>query len=563
MLINRCAISIVLSLVILCAPLTLYASLSEQIAIDAKAIALSNTVTSSPPGIMSIHYNPAGLSQMDEGKQFTTTVAAMLLEITGRFEQDPDFEGFLGGTYNEDPVDGKSGTTSDLRLRAPFIDEIDIPGGAIAAPIAFGFSYRKENSRWTFANGFYAPYVGGFAHNDENDPLRFGGKALYIQHFIYLSPSASYQFSDEFSAGISIGIGQSAMGVELDMRAPNELVALTKELGDTSGNINIPIISQLVAPAPWFGGGIGPYEEMAKLKLKGRDDFTPSYNLGLLWEPSKWLSLGACYQSEVKAKMRGEYTVALGQNFQNVIDWLGSSPSTLVMAQILGLPTVSRAYEEGYCTMQFVFPQRFQAGITLRPFKFLKLMTDVHWTEGSANKVLSIDFDQNMQVFQFIRILGYSGGSRSMVAELNTKDSLHFSYALELQPLDWLFLRCGYEARESSVRDDFFSLLAPFPDLDIYGAGMGIRLKNGLSLDLAASYVCNTGYTVPNNSSKQMNSTTFTDIIYNPYAGLNYEQDIEIFELGMTLTMPLGLMQKGVDRMTDMTGKFLDTINPF
>ena len=125
-----------------------YASLSEQIAIDAKAIALSNTVTSSPPGIMSIHYNPAGLSQLHDGKQFTTTLAAMLLEISGKFEQDPDFEGFLGGTYNEDPVDGKSGTTSDLRLRAPFIDEIDIPGGAIAAPIAFGFSYRKDNSRW-------------------------------------------------------------------------------------------------------------------------------------------------------------------------------------------------------------------------------------------------------------------------------------------------------------------------------------------------------------------------------------------------------------------------------
>ncbi|MBU0992890.1 MAG: outer membrane protein transport protein [Proteobacteria bacterium] len=539
------------------------ASLNEQIAIDAKAISLANTVTSSPPGMMSIHYNPAGLSQLKGGKQFMITFAALRLEISGKFESDPDFEGFLGGKFNDDKLDGASGKTSDLRIRAPFIGEIDIPGGMIVSPIAFGFSYREENSRWTFANGFYAPYVGGFSHNDKDDPMVYGGKSLYIQHFIYLSPSCSYQFSDDFSAGLSIGIGQSAMGAELDIRAPSELVALTNEQGDTSGNLDIPVLSQLDAPAPWFGGGISPYDTIAKLKFKTRDDFSPSYNIGFLWEPIKWFSLGACYQSEVKAKMRGEYMDALGDSFQNAIDWLGLSPPTLVMSQITGLPAESKAYEKGYCSLEFIFPQRLQVGITVRPIKSLKLMTDMHWTEGSANKTLALDFDQDMQVFQFITQLGYSGGSRSMVVDLDMKNTLHFSYALEFQAREWLSLRCGYEARESSVQDDHFTLLAPFPDLDILGAGIGISLKNGLKVDLAGSYIYNKGFTVPNNTSKQLNSTTFTDIFYNPYAGLDYEQDIEIFELAMSLSMPTNVVGHSIDRFFEVSGEFMRNLNPF
>lgn len=539
------------------------ASLSEQIAIDSKAVSLANTVTSSPPGIMSIHYNPAGLSQLNDGQQCFISVKAMLLEISGKFEADPEFPGFLGGRYNDDPLDGKKGKTSHLRVRAPFIDEIDVPGGAIAAPIAFGFSYRKEHSPWTFANGFYPPYVGGFAHNDADDPMVYGGKALYIQHFVYLSPSFSYQFSDDFAAGLSIGIGQSALGAEFDIRAPNELVALTSELGETSSDLDIPILSQLVAPAPWFGGGINPYDPIAQVKFKIRDDFTPSYNIGMLWEPAKWFTLGLCYQSEVRAKMRGEYVAALGENFQNAISWLGSSPTTLVMAQVLGLPTESKQYEKGYCMVEFVLPRRIQAGITLRPFKSLKLMTDMHWTEGSVNKYLGVHFDQDMQVFQFIRILGYSGGSRSLVAELNMKNTLHFSYAAEFQALDWLSLRCGYEGRESSVRDDYFTLLAPFPDLHIYAAGAGVTFKNGLQIDFGGSYICNKGYKIPNNSSKQLNSTNFTDIVYNPYAGLNYEQDLEIFELGMTFTMPVSVMGQGIDRAFTLTERLIDRVTPF
>ncbi|HEY5513626.1 MAG TPA: hypothetical protein VIK40_08285, partial [Geomonas sp.] len=34
----------------------------EQLAVDPRAISLANNVTADPPGLMSIHYNPAGLS---------------------------------------------------------------------------------------------------------------------------------------------------------------------------------------------------------------------------------------------------------------------------------------------------------------------------------------------------------------------------------------------------------------------------------------------------------------------------------------------------------------------
>ena len=44
------------------------AQLAQNLTIHPKALALGNAVTADPPGIMAIHYNPAGLTKLD-GRQ--------------------------------------------------------------------------------------------------------------------------------------------------------------------------------------------------------------------------------------------------------------------------------------------------------------------------------------------------------------------------------------------------------------------------------------------------------------------------------------------------------------
>ncbi|MCF8026654.1 MAG: hypothetical protein K9K82_14350, partial [Desulfobacteraceae bacterium] len=75
---------------------------NEQIAVDTRAISLANTVTADPPGLMSVHYNPAGLSLLGEGKVLSNGVVAPFIKRTGRFTEDEDFEGFLNNTWGPD-----------------------------------------------------------------------------------------------------------------------------------------------------------------------------------------------------------------------------------------------------------------------------------------------------------------------------------------------------------------------------------------------------------------------------------------------------------------------------
>lgn len=527
------------------------AALHEQLSIDAKAISLSNTVTSSPPGIMSIHYNPAGLSQLKEGKQFVCTFTGMHVEIKGDFQSDPAFKGFLDGVYEDDPLNGASGKTTDFYGRYPFFGEIQLPDGNVVIPASFGFSYKKPDSRWTFANGFYAPYFLGYSHKDKNDPQQYGGKSLYIEHIIYLSPSLSYEFSDFFSAGISIGLGQSYMGSEFSVRSPNNLSKILTDpeaTGDILGETIPPPLSDL---APWFGGGLSPYESLGSIKFIAKDNFTPSTNIGILWEPGNHFAFGACYQSEVKAKMRGQYYITYSDAFQNIVNWLGSGDDTAHLAEQLNLPESPLAKEKGNCSMEFIFPARLQIGVTFRPFKTIKIMSDLHWTEGSSNKSFTIHFDRNIQMLQFLNLPGTSNNARELTFTQHMKDTIHFSYGLELLPFSGFSFRCGYEKRVSSMANSYYSLLLPIPDLDIYGAGCGISMKNGIRIDFAGSYMINNRYKVPSNTSKQLNSTDFTDVIYNPYAGLDYEQSTKLYELSVTITMPTQKVSSGIGSISN------------
>jgi len=137
------------------------------------------------------------------------------------------------------------------------------------------------------ASPVYAPFGVGLEHTDPNDPYRFLGKSMSIIRLV-LSPGISYRVTNSLSIGASFGWGLSFMGFNTRMRAPNDMVALTGALGEATKGLEIPIISELTLPAPWFGGGLSPYEDMGGLKFFAQDCLNTSYNLGFLWEPFKW-----------------------------------------------------------------------------------------------------------------------------------------------------------------------------------------------------------------------------------------------------------------------------------
>jgi long-subunit fatty acid transport protein len=60
--------------------------------------------------------------------------------------------------------------------------------------------------------------------------------------------------------------------------------------------------------------------------------------------------------------------------------------------------------------------------------------------------------------------------------------------------------------------------------------GMGYNFSDRLTVDLALAYVYNDDHSIPKNTSKILNSSADgAGIIYNPYAGLDYEQKSEAY----------------------------------
>ncbi len=554
-----CAALFVIIALVSC-PDVLTAAMHEQLIIDARAMALGNAVTADPPDHMSIHYNPAGLSNITEDRLVSFSLSGISVDMEARFKNNPEWEGFLPGEF-KDPLAGTSGKTTGIVVYLPGYGESVTMPSTTVLPSNAGLSFRAPGSRWTFAMGTYSPLVGGFARQGADNPLQYGVNEYYWQHFI-VSPSVSFQATPTMSFGLSIGMGLSALGLATDVRLPNTLVALTRILGDATEGLAIPPFTDLTLPPPWFGGGLHPYESPASLSVAGVDNFAPSFNLGFLWEPWDWLSFGIVYHSEIKQEISGDYTMSYSENFQDMVGWLGSSPLLLITSAILNLPTTPVASQTGNFTTDMTIPQMVQSGIKVKPFDFLSLLFDVNWAQWSIRKEDRIVFDQEIQALRVATLLGYQYGARNFVMERNLKDTINYGVGLELAATDWLTLRLGYEKRHSSVPKEYFDTIWNFPDWDCYSAGIGVKFENGVKIDLSASYLKSDTYTVRVNQSSHMNNTTFTKPIYNPYAGLDYEQDYDLYLVGLKFSAPTSVMGDLAEDFFEIIGEALSFINP-
>ncbi|MBF0449737.1 MAG: outer membrane protein transport protein [Candidatus Magnetomorum sp.] len=504
-------------------PQPAHASFMEQILVHTKAISLGNSVTADPPGHMAIHYNPAGLSKMDEGIVLGQGFAVVRLERTYKFEPDLEYnENFNPG---DDFVSYSKGFVRNGRIYLPFAGAINLP--VLVAPVPSGMSFRQACSKWTFANGIYAPFAGGFEHSHEESE-RFQGEEVYLQHLMYASPSVSYQVNDQLSVGVSFGFGQTAMGALTDVRSP-ALVDLLKK--------NQRIIS------PPFNVPINIFDKVADMEFDVRDDFTPSFNFGVLFSPYNWLSLGAVYQSPIKVDLVGRYTFEYSDTIVKLLDWL-KYQQTLNWEK----SHINKQKEHGRLEMvDFEFPQRVQLGVMVKPFKRLKVMVDAHWTDWSSTKAYTMKFDQKVQVLMLAKILNtYSEPANTLVYPKEFDSPWHFSIGLEYQLLDWLSARVGFEDRQTCAKDELFDLFS-LPDVEMYGAGFGIHWMQGLDIDLGLGYLTYHNYVVPNNTSTNLNSTG-NNPVYSPFGGQNYETSFNTYVATMNVTVSFDLLKDFLER---------------
>jgi long-subunit fatty acid transport protein len=511
------------------------AQMTQNLTIHPKALALGNAVTADPPGIMAIHFNPAGLTKL-EGRQLEVVLMNIYLDIDADFSAPDGYEIFGIDGLETDPLTGKqrdpvantSSHTNNVALYLPGFGILRAPPGPAVAPSA-GVSINPPGSKLTFGNAFFLPMAAGF-YRDKNDPGRYMPQATALQRTTYLSPTVGYEINDKWAVGAGIHISHMGLAADQYMRAPNLLLGVAETL-QTAFNCE----SGDEPLQPWLalcGGNIGPWDDIGVLSLNLQETVSPTYALGVMWEPTDWFAWGASYTSEADMNMKGTFEIQYTEDWSGFWQRLNNSVLGAISSAILSLPS-GAPREAGNVSMDLTYPQHFQTGVSVDVHPKLTVNVDVGWTDFKQWDAFNLRFDRNLEFLGAARILSTNATQNTLSLPLGFTDQWNWGFGLEFHATDRLDLRAGLEIRDSVIPDDQRQILAPFGGANLYSVGMGYRWDRDTEIDLNLSYLQSIE-TIPANGSCNLNCDNITNIIYNPYAGLDVKTSLRAVLAGLS-----------------------------
>lgn len=524
------------------------AQLATNIAVDVKAMSMAHAVTADPPGIMAIHFNPAGLGKL-RGRRMDLQFIGADFSLESEFSAPPDY-GVFG--FSDDPVvctdapnDGadfcrefRSSTSGveGISLYIPILnDAVDLPPGPLIAGPLPSFAVRPPGSKFTFATATYLPMAAGFYRNDD-DPGNFLGKRMALERITYLSPSVGFQATENLYLGASIGLSYQAVLLETDFRAPNELLGFARLLDESicapfKGESNFAIDIVL------FGicrpeEGLGPFKNLASLEVAMDQRLSPSYNLGVLWEPSDRFAWGAVWHSEADVSMNGDFSVKYSNATKQTINGIGSSPTGAIALAVLGIPSRVGDEETGLISMDLTMPAHFQTGIKVRPLERWQFNVDAVWVDYKQWDAFNFSFDKATAVTALARLFSPGSTPTKLAFPLGFESTWNLAFGVQYDLTGRIQLRAGYEPRASAIPDDRRSPLVPINKARYYSLGLGYKWDKDTDIDLAVATLRSEDH-IPSGTSCLANCTGINNLVYNPYAGLDIKTSATINMVGI------------------------------
>lgn len=489
-----------------------------------KAMAMGNAITADSSGIDAVHYNPAALSKL-KGRQSTVKLLSGVMDIRAKFEAREGYN-FLG--YSDDPYKSSSSKTLTPVMYLPGLGGMtELP--VLIAPLA-GLSINPPGSKLTFATNVYAPMALGYSRDSDEDPGRFQGRQVSLQRITYFSPSLAYQVNDELSLGLSVGFSHQAVALNQDFRNPGMLTGLTRILNEALCLPGLELAQGLVNVC---GGKIGPFDSLANLDLDLQQSLSPTYNLGVLWEPKDWFAWGVTYQSEARMNLKGKYRIDYSEGWEGF--WSGLQSS--LFGQVLSpLFPYGQDEEIGNASLKLTYPDSFSTGIKIRPTDKLQFNADLRWVGYSDWNNFEIEFDRELDLLRIAKIFGGGNAtSRSIILDRGYVDTWSWSLGMQYDINDRLALRAGYEFRPSAIPKNKADVLAPVGDADLYGLGLGYRWDKDTIIDVGFNYFVSK-QEIPAGSSCNVSCEGLDNLVYNPYAGLNIETSVKAYIFALTYT---------------------------
>ena len=524
------------------------AQLATNLAVDVRAMSMAHAVTADPPGIMAIHFNPAGLGKL-RGRRMDLQFVGVDFGINSEFTAPPDYNVF---GFSDDPVvcadapdDGadfcrefRTGkrTVEGVSLYIPILnDAVDLPPGPLIAGPIPSFAIRPPGSKFTFATATYLPMAAGLYRADD-DPGNFMGRRMALERITYLSPSVGFQATETLYLGASIGLSYQAVMLETDFRAPNELTGFARILDESvcapfKGESNIAldlILFGICRPEE----GLGPFKNLASLDVAMDQRLSPSYNLGVLWEPNDRFAWGAVWHSEAKVSMSGDFTVDYSNATEQTINGIGSSATGAIALAVLGIPSRVGSSETGLISMDLTMPAHFQTGIKVRPTERLQFNVDAVWVDYDEWDAFNFKFNKATAVTALARLFSPGSTPTSLRFPLEFQSTWNLAFGVQYDLTGRLQLRGGYEPRASAIPTDRRNPMVPINEARYYSLGLGYKWDKDTDIDLAIATLQSKD-NIPANTSTLGNSEGIDNVVYNPYAGLDIKTETTINMIGL------------------------------
>ena len=516
---------------------------------NAKALALGNAVTADPPGVDSIHYNPAGLARL-KGTQYNLKVLAASMTFKVEFGGYDEITQMLVDNNGYDDVSAfQTSETSTIGLRIPYTEGItEWPLPVLILPLG-GASFNPPGTDVTYATAVYAPMAAGYIRDDD-DPARFMGQHMSLAKITYFSPSFGVQLSDSFSVGASLGFSWQGVTAKTQIRVPNMALAFGENL--TRDLQNQGLCPDPADPEPYINfcgidpsiSRLGPFTDVTSLEFDAEAPLVPNFNVGWLWQVTDWFRWGMVYQFESRAKLDGYYRLEYNEEWVNFFDGIYRSGLYSLINSLVAFPTGladsphGRGIEYGDAKLEIITPAHFATGVVVQVTPKWQVNIDAKWTDWAVWDGLKVEFDQPLDFTKLATLVSPYSELTELTIPRHYKSVWNWAFGVEYQYSNRLALRAGYEPRKSSIPDDKQDVLLPLGDADLYTFGFEWLMPGDKVLEVGVGYMTASADLPAGSSTNANSSDHFNNFIYNPYAGTDFSSSAKAYLFELSYTAP-------------------------
>ncbi|MEE2733473.1 MAG: outer membrane protein transport protein [Pseudomonadota bacterium] len=532
-----------------------------------KALGLANAVTADPPGIDSIHFNPAGLVQI-QGRQANLKFLLASVEIESSFGEptlptdvydfpfdpndpnpdpisdqqlyynltqqcqddypigDPtDIDEVAGAhalCWGEDPVANTVTTTGNPVLMVPFMGLQESP--VLLLPMG-GMAFEGPSGDWAFGSAVYVPEGIGYSRDIDSGGA-YQGQEVGLTRVTYFSPTVAVRVTDRLSAGVGITFSYHGLGIKTNFRASGLTLGYLRNLNS-------------IPDSPLPAIDLGPYDNVGLLTMEMEDLFSVGFNFGLLWEANDWLTLGFSYRSESIAELEGDYSMEYTDSFIHTMEGLQDGGLDAVLAVLDGGLVNAVAVEKGTVKSEYIVPQSVSFGASVQLLPRLRVNLDAKWIEYSRWDELTFSFSQNNDFLTLASVINTLAGldyadPDELRIPRGYEDTWSWAIGAEYQWNNNLVLRAGYEPRSSAIPDDRTDLLFPIGDAELFTAGVGWQYDQITRVEAAVGYLYSHTKTDAC-ESRNANSCKEGDVVYNPYFATPFENEVNAYLVAVSI----------------------------